>query len=162
MKRVFLVLCFCVLLLARAEAQAVQPELSFRFGVNLLIFPGFGVALEAREPRGGIGVRAKTINLLLINGYGFDVYAFMPISEQWDVYFGAGWQRLKPGFPNPVASEMTYGLLGVRLRNGFFVEVMPAVFASMGCNTPSVPFQPCVGDVRTFAVFGTLGFAWRL
>jgi hypothetical protein len=162
-KRLVLALLLSVLLLARAEAQAVQPDLSFRFGINLLVLPGFSLGFEAREPRGGIGVRASFEYLLVLYGYSIDVYVFVPISSTWDVYFGAGRLRIVDGLALSVPFELTYGLLGVRLRNGFFLEVMPGVGNTEGCRqTVTPPFQPCTTSAGVFAILGKLGFAWRL
>jgi hypothetical protein len=162
-KRLVLALLLSVLLVARAEAQTVQPDLSFRFGINLLLLPGFSLGFEAREPRGGIGMRASFDYLVLLYGYSFDVYVFVPISSTWDVYFGMGRLQIVDGFGLFAPLELTYGLLGIRLQNGFFLEVMPGVSKTIGCPpSPIPPFQPCLTNSGLFVILGKLGFAWRL
>jgi hypothetical protein len=159
MKRSLLTLLLCLVLFARAEAQTTQPELSFRFGVNLLVLPSLSFALEAREPRGGIGVRTSAFYFVAVYGYRLDAYVFVPLSDHWDVYFGAGWFQVLSALPFVNPTEFTYGLIGVRLRNGFFLEVNPGVFSTTGCATPAQAL-PCSAG-RFFGVLGTLGFAWH-
>jgi hypothetical protein len=160
MKKLALIFGLCALLCARANAQSTQPDLSFRFGINLLVLPGISAALEAREPQGGLGVRANTFYAVAVYGYGVDVYAFVPLSLDWDVYFGVGGWRMFLLFPPSNPTDFTYGLLGVRLRNGFFLEITPGVY-NTGCTNSQPLLQSCASG-RFFAILGTLGFAWRL
>jgi hypothetical protein len=160
MKRALLTLLLCMALFARAEAQSTQPDLSFRFGVNLLVLPSLSFALEAREPRGGVGVRASGFYFYAIYGYSLNAYVFVPLSPDWDVYLGAGWLKVLSGLPFVSPTEFTYGLIGVRLRNGFFLEVTPGILSISECATATLAL-PC-GAGRFFVVLGTLGFSWRL
>jgi hypothetical protein len=166
-KRLLLALLLAVLLVARAEAQEVQPDLSFRFGIGLLLIPEIQLSFEARELRGGLGVRVHIPVLFFAFGYGIDAYIFVPLSPEWDIYAGGGWSSLTVLFASP--SSFAYGLLGVRLRNGFFLEVTPGVRTGVACEPPPANAglartPPCFAltPYSNFSVIGTVGFSWRI
>jgi hypothetical protein len=166
--RKFILTAFLVLFLGSAQAQSVPPELKFRFGVGLLLLPAIQLGLEVGNPIGGFGIRLQMSPFIWVNRFAVEAYVFTPLSPDWEIYFGGGTGLIIGPFS--FGTEHYYGMLGVRLKQGFYLEVTPGVFQGYTC-TGGVPVNgaaqartpPCgVSQFsRTFVIYGTLGFSWR-
>jgi hypothetical protein len=168
--KIWLLVAVLVCGLGVAKAQASTPEFGIRLGFNVLLLPGFHLGLEVSDPTGGLGVRVQINPYIFVNRFSAEAYLFVPISPAWDVYFGGG-AAAWVGLFAP-KSEDFYGIVGVRLKQGFFLEVNPGLTQSFQC----VSSAPLTGATRTpvslpclefefrrnFFIIGTLGFSWRL
>jgi hypothetical protein len=163
----FILTAFVVLFLGSAQAQSMAPEFYFRFGIGVnLLLPEISLAMELRESWGGIGLRGRYISIAIVYGYAIDAYLFFPLSSSWDVYVGGGYNNVSGGIAQP--NQLIYGLLGVRLKQGFYFELMPGVRSGIQCSSP----QPTVGQAKTTPCLDptayqnlgasfALGFSWR-
>jgi hypothetical protein len=153
-----------------AKAQAPTPEFGIRLGFNLLLLPGFHLGLEVSDPTGGLGVRVQLNPYFLTNRVSLEAYVFVPIAPAWEVYFGGGAATWFGPFAS--RSEDFYGIIGVRLKRGFYFEMSPGIIQGFQCVS-SAPINgvertpaslPCSGVEfrRTSFFIAALGFSWRL
>jgi hypothetical protein len=148
------------LMLWSGVAQA--QDFSFRFGFQLLSIPSVQLSSELNFGDFGLGSRFTAGTWFgFLTRVSLDGYGFVPISENWQVYFGAGLSSgvvLFGGVLNDI-----HGLVGIRLRQGFFVEFVPRLFLAT-CYQQGIN---CVGNPNDPKAIGWgidigLGFSWRL
>jgi hypothetical protein len=147
-----------VLLSGVAQAQ----DFSFRFGFQLLTIPSVQLSNELDFGDFGLGSRFTAGTWFgLITRVSLDSYGFVPIAENWQVYFGAGLSSGVVLF-NGVLNDI-HGLVGIRLKQGLFVEFVPRLFFA-NCYQQSIN---CVGNPNDPKLIGWgidfgFGFSWRL
>ncbi len=141
--------------------SAQAQDFSLRLGLQLLTIPSVQIGSEISFGAFGLGSRVTAGTTILFTRVQLDGYVFVPIGDNWQVYFGLGAASFVDIF-NGALNDF-HGLLGVRLSSGVFLEFVPRLFLSNGCNQNS-GCQNSDGQVRAIGWgidFG-LGFAWRL
>ncbi len=143
------------------SGSARAQDFSLRFGLALLTIPSLQIASEISFGAFGLGSRVTAGTTILLSRVQLDGYVFVPLAGAWQVYFGLGVGSFLDIFSGTLNDF--HGLLGVRLSSGIFLEFVPRLFLSNGCNQNS-GCQNSNGQVRAIGWgidFG-LGFAWRL
>ncbi len=130
---------------------------------------GFELGGFVRSENMLFGARVTLSNLVLFFWHGqADLYVGYRLPEGTTVYVGAGYGFFATGLAGGLYEDV-HGLLGVRLGNGFFVELTPGIAYARVCTsrTPppqnGPPFGPsCNGyeDLQVLMIGISIGWVW--
>jgi hypothetical protein len=165
-----------------AQAQSIQGNFGIRLdGVPTAFgtppaFPALGghFGLEVRTGELSFGARVVLSSFVLLYWHGsLDVYGSYTLPDGLTPYAGVG-----VGFGAPIFVSGAYtdvhALLGLRLQNGFFVEVSPGLAFGQVCTQTQPPTTqsggvrpqatPCFAfeSVQVFIVGVSIGWAFIL
>jgi hypothetical protein len=144
------------------SGAAHAQEFGFRGGLQLLTIPSVQFGTELSFGDWGLGTRASFGTVFfLISRVQVDAYVFMQISESWQSYVGMGVAGFSVFMNNSLVD--VHALIGVRLNQGFYAEVVPRLFFGSSC-VDTFNCTSTTGSIRALAYgidFG-LGFSWRL
>ncbi len=164
MKRIIVMLTALMLLMGQAQAQ----EFSARGGFQLLLLPAVNFALEYNEETWGVGTRVSATYLVLFLRFQANAYVIVPLIYDWQLYIGGGYARSYFFLGKP--TDELHGLIGIRLKQGFFVEATGGLAYGESCVPPVPPVNaaqarttPCGSYVPTryFIAQVNLGFSWK-
>ena len=151
---------FLALLFWSGAAQA--QEFGFRAGIQTLTILSFQFGSEISFSDWGVGSRFSVGTIGFVSRVQLDAYGFMQISPYWQAYAGVGVAGFFVILPTTSLVDI-HALLGLRLNNGFYAEVVPRLFFGSPC-ADQFNCTSTNGPVRALA-YGIdigIGFSWRL
>lgn len=109
---------------------------------SIAALPEVHSPLEYTEEAWGIGARVNGTYLVLLARLQADAYVVFPVLPDWQFYARGGWVENYLFLSNPLTKFD--GLVEIRRRQGFFVELTSGVGFANTLSPNGVPQQPHV------------------